>query len=466
MPEEQPPDPAPKPQKAKALVESLWFPVLFFVGFLVCYMIPFHAPQPHDVDVAVSGPVAAAEIRAGLDEKAPGAFDITPVKNAEEARHQVENRDVSAAFAMDADHATLYVAKSNGMMLESTVTSVFTPVAEQAGVTLKTVDLAPTADGDATGSGLFYVAMVWNVVPYIAVMMLMRATSLSRREKLTTLAVLGAATSAVGYAVAVGLDVIPNEPVAMLYAFMLTQAVAWTVYGLVPFVRQYIPGVAVVLFVLLSIPSSGGAVPYQMVPGFFRWLHPVMPLGNLIDALHGVLYFDGKGLVRPTVLLLVWMAIGAALIGLSAVLQARKAKAAAETEGQEPTVVEFAEEQVVEDPTFETPLPRPVPLRDGVPEGESPMLHGHVTEIDGQPVRGAAVTVTDGHGRQLVRTHTDASGWYAVTGLPEVFVNVLLTAPNRLPAVARVLPADGRLQRRDFTLHDNHHRTATAPSPR
>ncbi|MEU2021289.1 carboxypeptidase regulatory-like domain-containing protein [Streptomyces sp. NPDC016469] len=457
MSEEQPS--VLQPKKVKTLAESLWFPALFFIGFIVCYMIPFHAPEPHDVKVAVSGPVAAAQIQAGLEDEAPGAFDIMPVKDADEARDQVENRDASAAFSVEGDHATLYVAKSNGMMLESTVNSVFTPIAEKQGADLRTVDLSPTAGGDVTGTSLFYLAMVWNIVPYIAVMMLMRATSLSRREKLTTITATGAVASVVGYFVALGLDIIPHQPLAMVYGFVLTQAVAWTVYGLVPFVRHYIPGVAITLFVLLSIPSSGGAIPYQMVPGFFRWLHPVMPLGNFIDAAHGLFYFDGTGLLRPTIVLLVWLAVGVALTVFGALRQNRK-KAAAEAGGQESAALEAEEEATIEDPAIEAPLPHPV--RNGGARGEVPTLHGQVTGADGTTVAGAMVTITDGRGRHLVRTHTDPAGCYAVTGLPEIFVNVLLTAPDMLPAVARVLPDSSHPQRWDFVMNDARHRSAAS----
>ncbi|MEU1365522.1 hypothetical protein ABZ454_05235 [Streptomyces sp. NPDC005803] len=463
MSEEHPSDLQPK--KAKTLIESLWFPALFFVGFIVCYMIPFHAPEPHGLKVAVSGPVAAAQIEAGLEGKTPGAFEVISVKDADAAREQVEDRKALAAYSVGRDdHATLYLAKGNGMMIESTVTSVFAPLAEGQGYELKTVDLAPIAKGDVTGTSLFYLAMVWNIVPYIAVMMLMRATSLSRREKLTTIAVVGAVVSAVGYAVALGLDIVPNEPLAMLYGFILTQAVGLTVFGLVPFVRQYIPGVAITLFVLLSIPSSGGAIPYQMVPGFFRWLHPVMPLGNFIDAMHGLFYFDGKGMLRPTVVLLAWLAAGVALTAFGALRQARKAKALA-AGGAGSTVVEAEEEEVIEDPSIEAPLPHSV--KPGSAHGEVPMLQGQVTGFDGMPVAQAMITVTDGRGRRLMSSHSDAGGWYAMTGLPETFVNVLLTAPNRLPAVARVLPDSGHPQRWDFVLEDGRQvRSASAtPSP-
>lgn len=441
-----------KPGLVRTLAESLWFPAVFFFGFLLCYVLPFHSPSPHDVRVAVASPTAAAQIDAGLADSAPGAFDIVPAEDAADAREKIRNRDTVAAYAASDNGGTLYLAKVNGSMLESTLTETFTPIAERGGGRLTTHELVPTEHGDATGTGLFYLSMVWNIVPYISVMMMMRAFSLSRRAKVGTLAGAGVFMSVVGYLIARAMDIIPNEPLAMLYGLILTQAVAWTVYGLVPFVRQYIPGVAIILFVLLSIPSSGGAVPHQMVPGFFRFLHPIMPLGNMIDALHGIFYFDNKGLLRPTLVLCGWLLLGAILIAAGALSQRRaeRREATAEGAGEEATT---AVERPVEDPSFEAPTPHAVSAHGPHHFGShGPMLHGTVTEEGGAPASGATVTITDAAGHQLARTVTDGRGEYAATGLPEDFTLVLVSAPGRMPAVAQALPRSGRVSQKDFTL--------------
>lgn len=40
----------------RTLAGALWFPAVFFFGFLVCYLLPFHSPAPHHVEIAVSPP--------------------------------------------------------------------------------------------------------------------------------------------------------------------------------------------------------------------------------------------------------------------------------------------------------------------------------------------------------------------------------------------------------------------------
>ncbi|WP_433138772.1 carboxypeptidase regulatory-like domain-containing protein [Actinomadura nitritigenes] len=435
-----------EPTLLKPLAGSLWFPLLFFFGFLICYMLPFHSPEPHDVRVAVSPPAVAGRLGPALDRKAPGAFEIIPVGDASDARKKILSRQAVAAYSVEGPaQATLFIAKADGTFLEQAATSTFTSVAKQGGQTIRTVELVPTARGDVTGTGLFYLSMAWNIAPYIAVMMLMRAVTLSRRVKVLTLAVMGAFMAVVGFYVALAMDVVPNDPVAIAYGFLITQAVAQFTYGLVPFVRQFIPGVAITLFVLLSIPSSGGAIPYQLVPGFFRALHPVMPLGNLLDALHGVFYFDYEGLLRPTLVLCGWAAAGFALVGVGAYVQHRK--------GAEAEAGAAAEEELVEDPTFEAPAPHAVSPAHHEHFGEVvPGLVGTVRTASGDPVADALVTVLATGGRQLMRTRTDDEGRYAAAGLPEDFVTVLLLARGHTPAVARVLLTTGRTHRQDFVL--------------
>ncbi|MFE2427739.1 carboxypeptidase regulatory-like domain-containing protein [Streptomyces sp. NPDC059373] len=453
----------------RTLAGSLWFPLFFFFGFLLCYVLPFHSPEPHDVKVAVAGPAVAGELQAAFDKKAPGAYDIIPVADGAAAREAVLDREAVAGYVVHGKHATLYTAEAAGKSLESVVEPTFGMVADQGGQRLSTVELVPSADGDKTGTGMFYVAMVWNIVGYITVMMLLRAVTLSRRGKLLTIMGMGAFISVVGYFAGLAMDVIPNEPVAILYAFLINQAVAWTTFGLVPFVRQYIPGAALGLFVLLSIPSSGGAIPEQLVPGFFRSLHPVMPLGNLIDALRGIFYFDGKGLLRPTLVLCGWLVAGMALVAVGALLQRRRerqaaleAAAADHVRGDEADQVE--EEAVVEDPTFETPLPHPVQLHSGRhARHEPPMLIGKVSEGSGASVAGAVVTIVDGRGRQLMRAITDQEGVYAATGLPEEIVTVVLSAPGQMPDVFRVVPRSGTTLHKDFTFPE---RNRMVPQPR
>jgi hypothetical protein len=427
----------------RSLAESLWFPSFFAFGFLFCYLLPFHQPTPHRVEVAVAGPAAAEQIGAALNRADPGAFDILTVATVAEARQKVLDRDAVAAYVPDPAPPTLFLAKANGYLLESVVTQAFTPIAARTGHSPAVVDLAPTASGDPMGTGLFYLVLTWNIPSYIVVMMLLRAVTLSRRAKVIVLVGWGAFLSTLGYCVALAMRVIPNDLAAIPLAFLLIEAVALTALGLAPFAKQFFPGVAVGIFVLLSMPSSGGAIPIQMVPGFFRALYPILPMGNLLDALRGIFYFHGAGVARPILVLCTWVVLGIFLIGGRDMWQRTQAR---------PPEVDGVADPPVEDPSVEAPRPMALPTRPHRFGQPAPMVTGTVRTPEGDPAAGAVVTVLDGHSRQLVRTVTDHEGRYALTGLPEQFVDVVVSVPGQDSTVRRILVREGATVRQDFVL--------------
>ena len=304
-------EPAPNPPLVRTLASALWFPIFFIVGFMVCYLLPFHAPAPHHVPVAIVGEQAAHQVEAAFDKALPGGVEITAVPDDHAARDSITGRDAVAAF--NPQTGDLYYGKANGAALMQFLQQMFAPVAAQTGHALALHDLAPTAPGDVMGTGLFYLLLAMNIPPYVTVMMMLRA-ELTTRQKLLSLVGVGAFAAVVCYSFGRFLNVIPPHPVVMLIGFLLTQGIAWTTFGLVPLVKQFIPGVAMSLFVLLSMPSSGGAIPKELVPPFFQALHPFLPLGQAVDAIRGVLYFHGIGAAPRVLGLATWCAIGVVLV--------------------------------------------------------------------------------------------------------------------------------------------------------
>ncbi|MFC5099366.1 hypothetical protein [Kibdelosporangium philippinense] len=67
------------PGMGKALVQALWFPAFFVVGFMVFYLVPFHAPAPHHVPVAVVGQQAEGSLSTALEQRAPALSTSRPL---------------------------------------------------------------------------------------------------------------------------------------------------------------------------------------------------------------------------------------------------------------------------------------------------------------------------------------------------------------------------------------------------
>ena len=515
-------DPAAQPRLdgaknlAKKLPDILSLPLLMLFGFLLCYLLPFHAPAPHEVKVAVAGFVSAAQVAPELDQQVSGAFDVIPVSDAAQARQQVSDQEAQAGFVVDGAEATLYVTNADGILLEETVVKAFTPIAQAEKLTLNVVNLVPTVPDDSLGESMLYLALAWTLSPYLlGVSLIIVGRTLSLGARLAVIVSLGTFASILGYLIAYWLGPVPGQALAVLYGFLNFEAVALTVFGLGLFLGKYIIPVALTLFAFISVPSSGGAIPYQMVPTFFNWLHPVMPMGNLIDALRSIFYFNGTNMTRPSLVLCAWIVAGAALVVASARVErghrrapdgpgapgagavtgtragdagvlgadagravsaigngrvadpaasalpgaARGRADASSVEGSGPAAADAsglpgAAHAPVE-PTFvEAPAVAPVPAANGADGigSRPPMLFGRVTDAAGGPIAGASVTIIGQDGRQVLRTSTERHGRYAADSLPEGLLTVLAAPAGRMPVANQVTLSRDLPTRQDFVI--------------
>jgi hypothetical protein len=431
----------------RTLVMGLWLPAIFLAGLLFSFLPAFHHPTPHHIKVAVAAPPAAtAQLQHELDTALPGGFTLQPVDSAAEARSAVLNNDAAAAFTPAGHHPELYGAKADGAAMEAIIREVFTSAAQNAGATLDFHELVPTRQGDTLGTSPFYLLMACTLPAYFLVVTMQRAVGFSRRAHVATMVGGGAVSALACYLTgAYGMDAIPHHPLTLLYLFLLTQAVSLTSYGLVSFLGPFFPGAAVTLFIMLSVPSSGLAVPVDLLPDFFRLLHPVLPMGNAADALRDVGYFDEQQLGRPTAVLCAWITFGAALIMLGYLRQLRRLV-------REGWATQYVTAPPAEDPTVQLPEPVALPPHWHHFGAQPPMLTGRVSGPVGEPLPGVTITVTDPHGRQLVHTRTDKNGEYAATSFHDGVAVVVAGAPGRQPAATRLLLSTATPVNQDFVL--------------
>jgi hypothetical protein len=435
---------------AKVLVVSLWLPAVFFVGFLLCYLLPFHDPTPHNLPLAVPAQAAGAVSRQ-LDAAVPGWFQVRPVAGAGQGAlvEAVRNQNADAAYVPDPAHPALLIAGANGAEINNVARQTFSTAAAAHGRTLTVLDVAPGAPGDGFGTSLFYIALSLTIPAYVTIVMLLRAPAFSRSRKVIGLVCVGAVASVIAFYVALALDCIRDRPLSILFMFMLTQAVALVGYGLVPFVRQLFPGVAVTIFVLLSIPSSGGAVPIGFVPEFFRVLHPYLPIGDLIDAMRSHMYFNDSMLTRPLLALSLWIFAGAVLIGLGRLKERRRLAASART-GEFLTTADM--EKTIEDPALEMPLPASATAHTHRIGSGDPQLFGRIETRHADPLPGVRILIMADDGKRLLSTRTDEHGEYYATGLPEGMLYVIAGGETSAPAIARAHIVAGSLAHQDFII--------------
>lgn len=127
-----------------------------------------------------------------------------------------------------------------------------------------------------------------------------RYTPVSRvRTFLAKAAILAAASPVaalvlVGVAAAVGVTV-PDAVMLWLFSTAVVAAIGTSALAVFAVLG---PGVGslvnTLFFVALSMVSSGGIVPLEAAPSFFRWLSEVAPFRHVIDGARSLFYFDGN----------------------------------------------------------------------------------------------------------------------------------------------------------------------------
>ncbi len=77
---------------------------------------------------------------------------------------------------------------------------------------------------------------------------------------------------------------------------------------------------AMLLFVYLALASSGGTIPVQALPSFFRFAASFEPLRQVLGGVRAILYFDARGdagltrgIIVNSIWLVVWVMVGAAV---------------------------------------------------------------------------------------------------------------------------------------------------------
>ena len=287
--------------------------------FLLVLMFAWSSSRatPHDLPLAVSGPLAAARgLAHGLEQSEPGAFTVIFLPDAAAARAAVTGRQVYAAVSLSATSATLYTASEASptvaQMLTQAVPAAIARVLPHATVTI--VDLAPNPADDPKGTAI-PTALIPLTMTSIAAGAVLGLLLGDRRKKLVGL---------LGYAILAGLLVtsalqgllggltgswFANEIVITLGA----GAIAAVTCGLAS-----IAGIGGILLTLLvawffGFAFSGATTAWQLMPSPWGQLAQYLPVGATNTGLRSVAFFDGAKAAGPLAVLAAWALAGITL---------------------------------------------------------------------------------------------------------------------------------------------------------
>ncbi|MGC4807906.1 ABC transporter permease [Micromonospora sp. DT233] len=292
-------------------------PFIMVSMMFATYVGTMHSPHPREMPVAIVGTGAQAEALVVALNSAPDrAVDARLVASGGDAVELLKDREIAGALAVPAagsDRATIYTAMAAGASQSSTVAQLLAPIALEQQWTTATEEVAPLPAGDGAGIAVLFAAMGMMLAGYVPLSLLLMAVPhlLALRRFLPVLAGWSAVTSTVIWVIlgpVVG--AVDGHYLEFLGVGMLTTAAVGL--GQLLFTKLMGPLavlIGMLLYVVLGMPASNLALSVDVMPGFFSFLHGVLPLPAAGETLRALLYFDGRGVGAYLLALAAWAVV-------------------------------------------------------------------------------------------------------------------------------------------------------------
>lgn len=296
-------------------VTLLFFPMAMVVMMISFMLGAMFEPAPRDMPVAVVGASVQQSQQTvdSMDQKMQGLFDLRAVSSVEEARAQVQDRTVTAAFVLPSAQnpkALLLTNEAGGPSAQQAVRAIFSQVAASQKVELTTENVTPLSSSDSIGTVSMYVAMGWIMAGFMIIIVGANAAPMARplRKLLPLVAGWAVFISAVLWLIA---GPITGSLHGHFWALFGTGIVAVFSVAMFTLVLERLIGMlailpAVGILMFLGVPASGGAMSIFMEPEIFRVLHGILPMPAAVESVRSILYFGGDVVGRQLLTFAIW----------------------------------------------------------------------------------------------------------------------------------------------------------------
>jgi hypothetical protein len=289
-----------------AMVVGLAF-VWSFVGGL-------HQPTFHKVPIAVYGPAALRQkLNSGSE------FSVTRVDSRQAAIDKVDNHDALGGIVVGPQGIDVLVASVAGLTVSDALSTDLPPVlAAHAppGTPVRVVDLKPAPKNDPLGLSVFFLAlsiMIGNYIGAIFFGLAFGVKPVGRRVwwRLSGVGILGLVLALGEVAIVYAIGPLHGHYIPLvLGSLLLGLSVSFFTVGLQSFLGIVGTTIAILVFIILGNPSSGGPIPNQLLPGIWRTVGPYLPEGAGTDLYRNIVYFGSHNLTRPLLVMFTWLTIG------------------------------------------------------------------------------------------------------------------------------------------------------------
>jgi hypothetical protein len=221
------------------------------------------------------------------------------------------------AVAYDGESKTIFVASAHQAQAATIMPTLLNAVFVKIGITTTTDNLVPLPAWDEFGTVSLYLTLAWCIGGYMTAMFIgLMGAPLRHRTRATVIVIGGAIVSLVTNLLAGPLIGAVHGHFGSLFltSWAWVVAIGLTVNGLSYFFGRFIALPALVIFVFLSVPSSGAAFPSWFMPEPFAWLNHVVVGSGITEMLKNELYGVGPGLSRGIIMCASYIVAGVVLM--------------------------------------------------------------------------------------------------------------------------------------------------------
>ncbi|MGO1805851.1 MAG: hypothetical protein ACTH0P_12550, partial [Candidatus Corynebacterium faecigallinarum] len=287
---------------------------------LFAFLTPQYNSGAENLPLSISGPdEAVSQITGMLDQQQPGAFEFTTVEDEAAAEAAVADRDSVGAIALSDQGAMFYAASGAGQPYVQMLSGIAQGLQAQ-GLPVDMQDVAPTTDYDPAASGLTGLALPLAFGGVISA----AALSIVFKKRygvriIGFLAFSALAGLAIGAMLQFGYGTVDANYWATSGVLALgIAATSLFVIGLQALFGYAGLGIGALITILIANPLSGLTAGPDWLPSPWGTIGQFLPIGAAGDATRSVAFFDGAAILQPILVMLGWVVLGIALIGVAA----------------------------------------------------------------------------------------------------------------------------------------------------
>jgi hypothetical protein len=287
------------------------------LGFVWSFVGALHQPKFHKVPIAVLGPPALAQrLSSG------GEFKVTRVDSRQAALGRIDDHKADGGLVVGPGGIDVLVASVAGRTISSALQSDVVPklgALAPRGTPVRVLDVKPAPQNDLLGLSPFFLALAIVIGNYIGAIFFGMAFGVKPEGNRVWWRVFGVgvlglilALGEVGVANAIG-PLGGHYGKLVLVSLLVGLSVSIFTVGLQSLFGILGTTFAILVFVIVGNPASGGPIPNPLLPGIWRTLGPYIPNGAATDLYRNIAYFGSHDLTRPLLVLFGWLIVGFAM---------------------------------------------------------------------------------------------------------------------------------------------------------